>query len=151
MSGLCRGIWSNTTIINEHSSHRADRKDTPTESNPANQLRDLICRVNPSNREIVIRIREFTSEPIRAYPYCFQHTCPRRANRAREIRNIIMSKMNHNRPRFRNPDKAYESIDGSDIPAEFRNSPQLSKSKAELRVEAEEACEVSISKVVLQK
>jgi hypothetical protein len=50
-----------------------------------------------------------------------------------------MSKMNHHRPRFRNSSKTYESIDGSDVPAEFRNTPRLRKSKAELRIEAEEA------------
>jgi len=50
-----------------------------------------------------------------------------------------MGKINHHRPRFRNPSKAYESIDGSDVPAEFRNTPRFRKSKAELRIEAEEA------------
>jgi hypothetical protein len=53
-----------------------------------------------------------------------------------------MSKMNYNRPSFRDPSRVYESIDGSDIPEEFRRGTRRYakwKSKAELRREADEA------------
>jgi hypothetical protein len=98
MRGHSRGIWSNTTIINEQrivneqhidpetgiadaapegrmprrgmkqstntiifneqssneqSSHRTDRKDSPTGSNQRIQHYDAICRVNPINRQLV--------------------------------------------------------------------------------------------------
>jgi hypothetical protein len=113
--------------------HHTGLIGNPIRQNPI-QLNDVICRLNPSNRQLVIRIRELTSEPIRAYPYYFQPTCP-----LTPLRNIVMSKMNHHRPRFRSLSKTYESIDGSDVPTEFRNTPRFRKSKAELRMEAEEA------------
>jgi hypothetical protein len=49
--------------------------------------------------------------------------------------------MNYNRPSFRDSSRAYESIDGSDLPREFWGTPRFSRrrSKAELRHEADEA------------
>lgn len=54
-----------------------------------------------------------------------------------------MGKLNFRRPGFRHPTKAYEAIDGSDIPSEFWGGKKFRtyKSKAKLRREADEAME----------
>lgn len=61
-----------------------------------------------------------------------------------------MKQLNHSRPSFRSPGKAYESINGSDLPREFWGSPGFRKrtSKAELRREGIEAFEQFRSRLI---
>jgi hypothetical protein len=85
-----------------------------------------------------------TSEPIRAHPLIHIASVG-----ASNIRSIVMSKMNHHRPGFRNPRKAYETSTG---PTSRRSSGMLLDSKRRLScvLKLKKQCEDLLSKVVLQ-